>query len=130
VTARSPGEPLLTPRALNRTLLARQLLLERSTGPIVDAVEQAGGLQTQYAPSGYVGLWTPVAGFELPEAHRPRVFSTKNPFSVGVYLVDGRGAGARSLVDGRITLDPFEQLSKTGERAVERERAAVEAFHA
>jgi hypothetical protein len=66
----------------------------------------------------------------LPEAHRPRVFSVKNPFSVGVYLVDGRAAGAWSLVDGRIALDPFERLPKADERAVERERAALEAFHA
>jgi Winged helix DNA-binding domain len=65
----------------------------------------------------------------LPEAHRPRVFSTKNPFSVGVYLVDGRAAGAWSLTDGRILLDPFEKLSRRDELAVERERAALEAFH-
>ena len=338
----------LTQRELNRALLARQLLLERSTGSIVDAVEQVGGLQAQYAPSGYVGLWTRVAGFErddltraledrsliqaslirttihivsrrefwryamgvrqsrrewsarthvlppepdliataeglraaladgpktvkelgdvakgfvgtlglwvdlvrvppsgtwerrradrlglaedwvgpndttaelglehlvraylrgfgpaswndiaswagisltearrggerlelvpyrgetgaalvdlpgaplpdgdtpapvrflphwdanllvharragvLPEAHRPRVFSIKNPFSVGVYLVDGRAVGAWSLVGGgRIELDPFETLGATDERAVERERKALEAFHA
>jgi hypothetical protein len=56
-------ERTLTSRALNRALLARQLLLERSTLPLVDAVEQVGGLQTQYAPSGYVGLWTRLAGF-------------------------------------------------------------------
>jgi winged helix DNA-binding protein len=55
---------VLSERALNRALLARQLLLERSTDWIVDAIEQVGGLQTQYAPSGYVGLWTRVAGFE------------------------------------------------------------------
>jgi hypothetical protein len=66
----------------------------------------------------------------LPETHRPRVFSTKNPFSVGVYLVDGRGVGAWSLQDGRIVLDPFEPVSKAVERAVERERQALEAFHA
>ena len=53
----------LTTRALNRALLARQLLLERTPLSIEDAVEQVGGLQTQYAPSGYVGLWTRVAGF-------------------------------------------------------------------
>ena len=35
---------------------------------IADVVEQVGGLQTQYAPSGYVGLWTRLAG--LP-ARRP-----------------------------------------------------------
>jgi hypothetical protein len=56
-------ERTLTQRALNRALLARQLLLERSPLSIVDAIEQVGGLQTQYAPSGYVGLWTRLAGF-------------------------------------------------------------------
>jgi hypothetical protein len=66
----------------------------------------------------------------LPEAHRPRVFSTKNPFSVGVYLVDGRAVGAWSLVDRRIVLDPFESISTADERLVEREREALEAFHA
>jgi hypothetical protein len=54
----------LSTRALNRALLARQLLLERSQLSIPDALEQIGGLQTQYAPSGYVGLWTRLAGFE------------------------------------------------------------------
>lgn len=66
----------------------------------------------------------------LPEEHRPRVFSTKNPFSVGVYLVDGHAAGAWSLVDGHIELDPFEKVSKADERAVEAERSALEAMHA
>jgi hypothetical protein len=69
VVGRPPGrirpvsERNLTPRALNRALLARQLLLERSPLSIVEAIEQVGGLQTQYAPSGYVGLWTRLAGF-------------------------------------------------------------------
>ena len=53
----------LSRRHLNRALLARQLLLERSKLSIADAVEQVAGLQTQYAPSGYVGLWTRLAGF-------------------------------------------------------------------
>jgi hypothetical protein len=66
----------------------------------------------------------------LPEVHRPRVFSTKNPFSVGTYLVDGRVAGAWSLVDGRIALDPFESLSKRDTAAVEREREDLQRLHA
>ena len=46
------------------SLLARQLLLERSARSIPDAVDQVGsGLQTQYAPSGYVGLWTRLRDF-------------------------------------------------------------------
>ena len=66
----------------------------------------------------------------LPEAFRSRVFSTRNPFSVGVYLVDGAAAGAWSLVKDRIELDPFVDLRAGDRRAVERERAALEAFHA
>ena len=66
----------------------------------------------------------------VPEPYRPRIFSTRNPFSVGTYLVDGVVAGAWSLRDGRIVLDPFEELTTADQRAVEREREALEAFHA
>jgi hypothetical protein len=66
----------------------------------------------------------------LPEEHRPRVFSVRNPFSVGTYLVDGRVVGAWSFRDGRIGLDPYEPLSTRDRRAVEEEREALEAFHA
>ena len=57
------AEPVLTARMLNRALLARQLLLERSDMPMVEAIEQVGGLQTQYSPSGYVGLWSRLRDF-------------------------------------------------------------------
>ena len=57
----------LTERELNRALLARQLLLERETLAIPRAVERIGGLQTQYAPSAYIGLWSRLIGFERAE---------------------------------------------------------------
>ncbi|MBA2718195.1 MAG: winged helix DNA-binding domain-containing protein [Chloroflexi bacterium] len=66
----------------------------------------------------------------LPEEHRPKVFHTRNPFSVGTVLVDGRVVAAWSLRDGRIVLDEYEQLAPDDRRAVEDERAALEAFHA
>lgn len=53
----------LTLRELNRTLLARQLLLERKRISVVRAVERLVALQAQYAPSPYVALWSRVAGF-------------------------------------------------------------------
>jgi hypothetical protein len=56
-------ERVLTARELNRALLARQLLLERSALPLTRALERVAGLQTQYAPSGYVSLWTRLHDF-------------------------------------------------------------------
>jgi len=56
--------PVLTTRALNRALLARQLLLERATLPIQTALERIAGIQNQYAPNAYIRLWTCLAGFE------------------------------------------------------------------
>ncbi len=49
---------MLTTRELNRALLARQLLLERVALPPDRALAALCGLQTQHAPSGYVGLWS------------------------------------------------------------------------
>jgi uncharacterized coiled-coil protein SlyX len=54
---------VLSQRELNRALLARQLLLERASLPLPRAVERLGGIQTQYAPSAYVGLWSRLEGF-------------------------------------------------------------------
>jgi hypothetical protein len=64
-------ERVLTARELNRALLARQLLLERSSLPLTRTLERVAGLQTQYAPSGYISLWTRLRDFgreELTEA--------------------------------------------------------------
>lgn len=54
----------LTERDLNRALLARQLLLERANAPLPRVLERMGGLQAQYAPSMYIGLWSRVDGLE------------------------------------------------------------------
>jgi hypothetical protein len=65
------AERVLSTRELNRAVLARQLLLERAELTPEQAVERVAGLQTQYAPSGYIGLWSRLAGFrreELTEA--------------------------------------------------------------
>ena len=54
----------LTQRELNRALLARQLLLERGRMSIPKALERIAGIQAQYAPSMYIGLWSRLAGLE------------------------------------------------------------------
>jgi hypothetical protein len=57
-------ERTLTRRDLNRALLARQLLLKRARLSLPRALERVGGLQAQYAPSMYFGLWSRLEGFE------------------------------------------------------------------
>jgi hypothetical protein len=60
----------LTQRELNRALLARQGLLERLDLPLPRFVERIGGLQTQYAPSAYIGTWSRLAGFAREDLTR------------------------------------------------------------
>lgn len=61
---------VLFERALNRALLARQLLLERATLSVPRAVERVGGIQAQYAPSSYIGLWSRLHGFDRQDLDR------------------------------------------------------------
>ena len=59
--------PSMNERALNRALLARQLLLERATLPAHDAIAHLIGLQSQAPHPPYTGLWSRLADFE-PDA--------------------------------------------------------------
>jgi hypothetical protein len=54
---------VLTTRELNRALLARQLLLEPAAAPPAEVAARVCGLQTQHAPSGYIGMWSRAAAF-------------------------------------------------------------------
>jgi hypothetical protein len=56
-------ERTLTERDLNRALLARQLLLERSGATVPKVLDRMGTLQAQYAPSMYIGLWSRIEAF-------------------------------------------------------------------
>src|SRR4051794_13010637 len=64
------AERVLTQRHLNRALLARQLLLERGRMSLPKMLERVGGIQAQYAPSAYVGVWSRLEGFERDQLTR------------------------------------------------------------
>jgi len=60
----------LTPRALNRALLARQGLLEELEIPLVEAVESIGALQAQSWPALPVALWSRIRNFKTEDFYR------------------------------------------------------------
>ena len=80
----------LTRRELNRALLARQLLLERGRMPLPRALEAVGGIQAQYAPSMYIGLWSRLEGLErhaLTDALVARTVVQATLMRVTIHLV-------------------------------------------
>jgi hypothetical protein len=84
---------VLTQRELNRALLARQMLLERAKLPIPRALERMGGLQAQYAPSMYVGLWARLEGLErdqLTRALERRIVVQGSMMRTTIHLVSKR----------------------------------------
>lgn len=58
---------ILGTRALNRALLARQLLLERRVLPADVALEHLVGMRAQEPQAPYIGLWTRLEGFRPEE---------------------------------------------------------------
>ena len=66
----------------------------------------------------------------LPEAHRARVYTSRNPASMGTVLADGRVVAGWRAVEGRILLEPFDAVDRRTRDQIEDERLALEAFHA
>jgi hypothetical protein len=83
----------LTPRALNRATLARQLLLGRSALTPAQAITHLAGLQAQAPLAPYVGLWTRLAAFrpqQLETLMNERAVLRAHLMRHTVHLVDAR----------------------------------------
>ena len=90
-------------------MLARQLLLERARTPLPRALERIAGIQAQYAPSMYIGLWSRLAGFErddLTRALEKRSVVQGTLMRVTIHLVSKRDYWpfAVAIREGRRTL--------------------------
>jgi hypothetical protein len=64
------GERVLTLRELSRATLARQLLLERKRLSPTAVLERLVGMQAQWAPAPYVGIWTRTTSFRRDSLER------------------------------------------------------------
>jgi len=59
-----PKPAVLTSRALNRALLARQMLLDRSDETVLSAITHLVGLQAQTPNAPYIALWSRLNDFD------------------------------------------------------------------
>jgi hypothetical protein len=121
-------ERVLTTGHLNRALLARQRFLERDSLSIPRLLESIGGIQDQYAPAGYIGLWTRLRSFPrsaLTEALGARevvqatlMRSTIHLVSAADYplLAAGTGPARRTWLErvqaGRLTGKQIERAAE------------------
>jgi Winged helix DNA-binding domain len=64
------AERVLTLRELNRATLARQLLLECKRLSPTAVIERLVGMQAQWPPAPYVGIWTRTTGFRREALER------------------------------------------------------------
>jgi DNA glycosylase AlkZ-like len=66
----SRPERVLTLRELNRATLARQLLLDRKRLSPKAVIERLVGMQAQWSPAPYVGIWTRTTSFRRETLER------------------------------------------------------------
>ena len=64
---RSPAPSVHLSELSHRRSDTVAFLLERSRLPLTRTLDRIAGIQAQYAPSSYIGLWSRLEGFELAD---------------------------------------------------------------
>ncbi len=113
---------MLTTRTLNRTTLARQMLLERHDLPPDQAIERLVGLQAQATASPYIALWSRLRDFDADQVGSMLVDRT----AVRTTLMRGtlHLVTARDCVRLRAALQPM--LARTATAAFARDLRGVD----
>ena len=116
-------ERVLTLRELNRALLARQMLLERRSLGVQQAVEKLCALQAQWPQSPYIALWARLTDFRkqhLTRALEQHKVVKATLFRITLHMASARDypyfaaaflPAAREKTPG-VTAQQLEQLSR------------------
>ena len=65
----------------------------------------------------------------LPEEHRPKIFTTRTPHSVGTFLVDGAVAGTWRYEKGSVRTEAFGRLDAAARRELAEEGERLAEFY-
>jgi DNA glycosylase AlkZ-like len=118
----------LTTRQLNRSLLARQGLLERSRTPALELVERLVGMQAQVPENPYVALWSRLEDFEpaelsdlIAERHAVRAHAMRST----IHLLSARDCLAIQPITREVLLRGFESPFRKGLAGADPEEIAA-----
>lgn len=119
---------VLTDRELNRALLARQLLLTRADLSPATAIERLAGLQAQWAPAPYIGLWSRLAKFAIADLER--ALATRKVVKASLmrgtlHLVSAKDYPALSVATTRARPERWTPLTRRVPNAAAIHRAAL-----
>jgi hypothetical protein len=104
---------VLSLRTLNRTLLARQHLLERVAFPAANEIEHLVGMQAQAPLAPYVALWSRLDGFQPQELsgliERRQAVRAVGMLRTTIHLLTARDALALAPVMRSVWLTAFRK---------------------
>lgn len=121
------AERVLTTRELNRAVLARQHLLAPSTGSIAQTLKAIGAVQSQYAPSMYIGLWSRMASLEreaVTRALEQRSAVQATLMRMTIHLVARRDFWPFALATRAARRESWQRSTRTGATAEQLEDLA------
>ena len=108
---------VLSRAALNRSLLARQGLLERTALPALEVVERLVGMQAQVPENPYVALWSRLAGFrpeELSELIARRRTVRAHAMRSTIHLMSARDCLAIQPITQEVLVRGFQSPWRKG----------------